>query len=118
PIADAGPDLTAISRATVRLDGTKSFDPDFSPLTFAWTQTAGPTVTLSNPAAGAPTFTAPRVNMGQPSVHLTFQLTVTENVPGGVSATDTVDVTVNPAGDTVTITTATFSLRRSTLTVT
>jgi len=117
PVADAGPDQVATTGRTVRLDGTKSFDPDFTPLDFAWVQTAGPTVTLSDDTAGAPTFTAPTVAMGGAPLHLTFQLTVTEQ-GGTASASDTVDVTVNPAGDTVTITTATFSLRRSTLTVT
>jgi hypothetical protein len=114
PIANAGPDLTVITRRTVRLNGTRSFDPDFTPITFAWTQTAGPPVVLDAPTAASPTFTAPRLLRGDAPVTLTFALTVSD---GLAQAVDTVDVVVNPAGDTVTITAATFSLRRSTLTV-
>jgi hypothetical protein len=114
PVANAGPDLTVISGALVRLDGRNSFDPDFTPLTFNWTQTAGPRVNLSNRNAAGPTFRAPVVRMGGAPVSLSFQLTVSD---GLAMATDTVDVTVQPAGDTVNITTATFSLRRSTLSV-
>jgi chitinase len=115
PVASAGPDLTAISRGTVRLDGTASFDPDFGPLTFRWRQTAGPAVTLSDPTAARPTFVAPLVLMGGPPTTLTFELAVSD---GAATATDTVDVVVQPAGDQVTITAATFRTTRSILTVT
>jgi hypothetical protein len=116
PVADAGPDLNVLTRALVRLAGNKSFDPDFTPITFHWTQVGGPAVALSDTHAATPTFTAPRIRRGQAAVTLTFQLQVTD--PHGASATDTVTVTVQPAGDDVTITVATFRLRRSILTVT
>jgi hypothetical protein len=41
----------------VVLDGTASFDPDGQPLTYLWTQLAGPVVTLSDPASASPSFT-------------------------------------------------------------
>jgi hypothetical protein len=59
PVADAGPDQTVFLGAPSKLDGTGSDDPDGDPLTYAWTQTAGPSVTLSDAASPTPTFTAP-----------------------------------------------------------
>lgn len=89
PIANAGPDQTVNEGAVVTLNGTGSSDPDGNPLTFSWTQTAGPTVTLSNPASATPTFTAPQVST---STVLTFQLVVNDGSLS--SAPDTVNITV------------------------
>ena len=89
PTANAGADQTVGSGALVTLDGSGSSDPENQTLTYAWSQTAGDTVTLSSTAAASPTFTAPTV---QASATLTFSLTVTD--PGGLTATDTVDITV------------------------
>jgi hypothetical protein len=58
PVADAGPDQIGIVAGQVRLDGSASFDPDGDPITFQWTQTAGPSVTLSAPTSAVTTFTA------------------------------------------------------------
>jgi hypothetical protein len=93
PIANAGPDQTVDEGATVTLDGTLSRDPDGNQLTFQWRQTAGPTVTLSNPAIPRPTFTAPTLLLSDPpSVTLTFSLVVND---GRLTSTaDTVDITV------------------------
>ena len=94
PTANAGPDQTNIEpRATVTLDGTGSTDPDGTIAAYAWTQTAGTTVTLSSSAAAQPTFTAPLTLAGET---LTFSLVVTDNV-GATSSPDTVDITVLPA---------------------
>ena len=89
PVADAGLDQTVSSLALVTLDGSASSDPDGDlPLTYLWVQTSGPTVTLSDPGAVAPTFTAPTTQ-----ATLTFTLVVTDS-QGLASAPDEVSVTV------------------------
>ena len=77
PLADAGPDRNVQEGALVMLDGSNSIDPDNDIASYLWQQTAGTTVTLSNPAAVQPTFTAPDVAAGGES--LTFRLTVTDS---------------------------------------
>ncbi|HNT22876.1 MAG TPA: hypothetical protein PKM21_00805, partial [Anaerolineales bacterium] len=62
------------------------------PLTYLWTQTGGPAVTLSDAGARNPTFTAP----GNPAV-LTFSLVVTDSL-GAASTPDTVIVIVQGSG--------------------
>ncbi|HNT75825.1 MAG TPA: FG-GAP-like repeat-containing protein, partial [Anaerolineae bacterium] len=90
PVADAGPDQGVDTNAVVALDGSASSDPDGDlPLTYRWTQSGGPAVTLSDPAVVNPTFTAP----GDPTV-LTFTLTVTDSL-GLASAPNEVVITVN-----------------------
>jgi MYXO-CTERM domain-containing protein len=90
PIADAGPDQTVTSGQMVTLDGSKSFDPANLPLVYTWTQLAGTSASLSGAKTAQPTFVAPGVSK---PTKLTFQLSVTD---GKGSATDTVDVLVNP----------------------
>lgn len=88
PSANAGDDQTVEARTAVALSGSGT-DPDGDPVTLAWTQTAGPTVTLIGADTATPSFTAPSVN--GPTV-LTFSLVVSAN--GMSSAADTVDITV------------------------
>lgn len=93
PTADAGPDQTVGSGAApVTLDGTGSNDPDGTIASYAWTQTGGPTVSLSDDTAASPTFTAPTLAQGDPDTELTFELVVTDN--DGLTSTDTVTITV------------------------
>jgi hypothetical protein len=101
PTASAGPDQTVASAAVVTLDGSGSVDPDGDPLVYAWTQTSGTAVTLSNAAVAQPTFTAPTLNIGDPSQQLVFSLTVSDGAT--TSAADTVTVNVSaPANGTPT----------------
>jgi LmbE family N-acetylglucosaminyl deacetylase len=66
-VPSATPDPTAVvaagatvdSGATVKLDGSGSWDPNSLPLTYEWTQTAGPTVTLAAATSAQPEFVAP-----------------------------------------------------------
>ncbi|WP_172299271.1 PKD domain-containing protein [Pseudoruegeria sp. HB172150] len=92
PTADAGPDQTVASAATVSLDGSGSSDGDSDPLTYAWTQTSGTTVTLDDPSAASPGFTAPTLATNGSDEDLVFQLIVNDGTVD--SAADTVTITV------------------------
>jgi hypothetical protein len=90
PTANAGPDLKVVEGAMVQLDGSNSTDSDDGIVSRLWEQTAGPAVTLSDPKAVAPTFSAPALGAGD--VSLTFTLTVTDK--GGLKATNSCVVNV------------------------
>lgn len=95
PSADAGSPQTVNEGETVTLDATASSDSDLgdSIESYLWTQTAGTTVTLSDPTSSQPTFTAPDVGVDGES--LTFQVTVTDTAAaGGLKDTATVIITV------------------------
>ncbi len=77
PVASAGRDRTVLSDAITNLDGSASFDPDGDPLTFSWSQTAGPLVSLSRPTSDAPVFVAPHVST---PTALAFRLVVSDGV--------------------------------------
>lgn len=59
PQANAGADQTVATNSTVLLNATGSHHPLGGFFVFAWFQTAGPTVVLSDPTSPLPTFTAP-----------------------------------------------------------
>jgi hypothetical protein len=92
PTANAGADQTVASGATVNLDGTGSTDPDVGDtLNYAWSQTSGPSVTLSDPTSATPSFTAPT----GPAT-LTFNLTVCDRPAGDPDQMcDTASVTIS-----------------------
>ena len=95
PTADAGSDQTVKSGNTVALNGSNSADPDYGIPLYAWTQTKGTSVTLSDSAAVKPNFTAPGVDGDNKT--LIFQLEVTDN--GGETDTDTITITVEKKDD-------------------
>ena len=99
PVASAGSNLAVASGAAVTLDGSGSHDPDLQPLSYAWTQTSGPAVTLSLATTAQPTFTAPTVASGSAPDTLVFSLVVSD--ANASSAPSTVTVTVNPASGTI-----------------
>jgi hypothetical protein len=95
PTANAGPDQTRNEGVSVMLDGSASSDPDADPLTYGWTQSSGPTITLSGSASATPTFVAPPVKAG--GATLVFRLLVSDGLGG--SATDDVSVFVQNVSD-------------------
>ena len=96
PVANAGPDQRAVSKATVRLDGRGSTpDRRKTIASYAWERTGGTStepVTLTGANTAQPTFTADTLNPGVEAVTHVFTLTVTDG--DGTTSTDTVTVTV------------------------
>ena len=95
PVADAGPAQTVPEGSLVTLNGSNSTDPGNGPLSYLWTQTDGPRISLSSVAAAQPTFTAP--DPGTAGVALTFRLTVTSQA--GLHSSDTCVVNVTLSND-------------------
>ncbi len=90
PTASAGPDQTVPTSAAVTLDGSASADVDGdTPLTFAWSQTGGPAVSLGDATSAQPTFVAP----ASPTT-LTFSLTVKDAWDQTSTTADTVVIHV------------------------
>ncbi|PIP78907.1 MAG: hypothetical protein COW84_10700 [Gammaproteobacteria bacterium CG22_combo_CG10-13_8_21_14_all_40_8] len=95
PTVNAGTDTTVVGESLVQLSGSGIAD-DGTAVTFFWTQISGSPVTLSDPNLASPVFTAPQVvNTGSstPDV-LAFELMATDSA--GISATDSVIITVTP----------------------
>jgi MYXO-CTERM domain-containing protein len=91
PIPDAGPRQIVDAGATVTLHGS-AVNPDGHPLTFCWSQSAGPLVTLSNECSATPTFVAPAL---AGDTTMTFVLTVSDGV--SISDPAPVDIVVRHA---------------------
>jgi hypothetical protein len=97
PVADAGPDQTIVlpnsntkSTGSVRLDGSGSYDPDGTIVSYSWMKIDGASaVTINNVNTNAPTVSG--LQAGQ----YTFEITVTDNV--GAVGKDMVTIFVQPA---------------------
>ncbi|HSB79258.1 MAG TPA: hypothetical protein VLM91_10735, partial [Candidatus Methylomirabilis sp.] len=114
PLANAGTAQTVASGATVTLNGSATGG--LAPYTFAWTQTSGPTVILTNANTANPSFTAPLVPAGA-SATLTFSLVATDSA-NVASAASSVTVTVNPVvSDTVGIGLVQYRISKQRLTI-
>ena len=88
PVANAGPDQTAVVTRVVTLDGSASSDGDGDALSYQWsfvTRPAGSAAALSDPAAESPTFLVDRPG--------TYTARLVVNDGGSASAADTVTVT-------------------------
>jgi PKD domain len=90
PVASPGSDQVVNAGDTVTLDGSGSTDPQQLPLTFTWSQIAGPVVTLNLSDPVHPTFVAPSVPPAGST--LSFQLIVSDSQLS--SAPATVNITV------------------------
>ena len=95
PIANAGSNINVHSSDQVKLDGSKSHDPNGHSLSYSWVQlSGGPAVSLSKDNTAKPTFVAPKVTDMSGSTTLTFQLVVNNGKPD--SSPSYVSVSVKP----------------------
>jgi len=92
PIANAGSDRSVNAGDSIRLDGTKSKDPDGTVKSYSWKQIGGHTVVINGSDKRVATFTAPS-NISTSTV-LVFQITVKDDKNAtGISV---VRIIVNP----------------------
>ena len=92
PTATANPPIAG-EGAVVALNGSAT-DAEGGALSYAWTQSSGPTVSITNANQANASFTAPNLTSG---ATLVFTLTVTDT--GGLSGTATVPVNIVFAND-------------------
>ncbi|HPK41584.1 MAG TPA: hypothetical protein PKZ69_08160, partial [Candidatus Cloacimonadota bacterium] len=90
PIADAGVDQIILSTTNCILDGSASYDPEGSAITYLWTAPQG--ITLSNATIATPVFTSPLV---EEETIFTFTLVVNDGEFNSLPSS--VDITVKPA---------------------
>lgn len=88
PIANAGSDVSVTGPADVTLNGSGSRDPEGGALSYAWSQTSGPAVSIT---AADSANASIALGSTDADVAYVFSLKVTD--PQGLSATDSVTVT-------------------------
>ena len=104
PVANAGPDQTITTGATVQLDGSRSTDVDGDALTYSWSLVSVPassTATLSNRAIVNPTFVADK--KGTYTVQLVVNDGTFDSTPSQVSISDVNSPPVANAGPAQTV---------------
>ena len=90
-VANAGPDQSVDEDTLATLNGSGTSG-DGMIVAYNWVQISGPAVTLFSPTFATTSFMAPLVDV---NTVLVFELTVTDNE--GITASDTVNVTVSNA---------------------
>lgn len=93
PVSNAGPDQVVDKGEMVQLDGSGSTDPDMDTLSYQWTQTSGPAVSLLNATTATPSFLAH--NRMSTNQALSFSLIVNDG--SGDSSDDEVTITIQAA---------------------
>jgi len=93
PVAHAGGDMMAAIGDTITLDGSKSYDPNGSIISYIWKQSSGPAVIIQDSIATKANFIIPKVNR---TSNFIFQLKVIDN--DGETSTDHVKITVEIKG--------------------
>lgn len=93
PVAHAGGDMMAAIGDTITLDGSKSYDPNGSIISYNWNQSSGPAVIIQDSTATRASFIIPKVNR---TSNFIFQLKVIDN--DGETSTDHVKITVEIKG--------------------
>lgn len=91
PSVDAGVPQEVFARSVVKLEGSATH-PEDAPLTFQWSQVAGPPVELRDGASLTPSFVAPDV-----TAPTTITLSLRAHDGALLSAASLVDVIVDPA---------------------
>ena len=92
PVASQGSNQSVlVGSGTVTLDASGSSQADGHTLTYLWAQTAGTPVTLSDPSAIQPTFTAP---IAGSNLRFTVTVTDTQNPNPAAASTTSPEVTV------------------------
>jgi large repetitive protein len=85
-ITGSGSNITAIVGSTVTLDGSKSYDPDGTSISYIWSQASGPAVSLSTPNSAKPSFKPTQTGT------YVFQLKVYDGIDTSSPASVTVTV--------------------------
>lgn len=88
PVANAGPDLTAVNGETVTVNGSGT-DTDGAVVSQLWTQVSGTATTITNPTAMSMSVTPTEVGT------YVYQLVVKDN-KGESSSADTMTITITP----------------------